>query len=111
MLATVTVAFIAAGDVSDYDHSARSSIKVLFARTAAVPSENVDLSITAASVEVTAIIRVADVQTATAVAEALTAGPLADVDTLQAALSAAGAPITVAAITAIPTVTATGSEN
>ena len=69
LAATVEVTVTAAGDVSDYDAAAQSSLVSSMARALGVPEGAVSLAVTAASVNLVFVVAVATVGEADAVAE------------------------------------------
>ena len=67
----VRIRFTAAGSVSEFDEERRSQVRASLAQLASVKADDVELTITAASVLVSALITVADAPTASSVASSL----------------------------------------
>jgi len=107
----VTVAFTASGDVSDYDTARQDLIKTVLAGEANVAPGAVALTITAASVTISATIAVADEATATSTAASLSSGIFASSSTLETALANGGVTVTIATIDTAPTVATVGSSS
>jgi hypothetical protein len=95
----VTTTFEAAGDVADYDDTAKDKIKTVFATEVGVSVDAVTVTVTPASVSITVEVAVADAAAATAASSALSAGILAAPNALSTALS-----LSIESITAAPTV-------
>jgi hypothetical protein len=91
----VVVSFVLSGDVADYDATAISSLKTMIADGAGVASGAVSITITAASVLVTAVIATDDASAASAAASSLSSGIMASASTLSTALASANVDATV----------------
>lgn len=98
----VSAAFIAAGDLADFDAARRESIRSVIAAEARVAPREVELLITSASVRITAEITVATELAAAAAAASLSAGAFSSAAALQAAFDTGGVAIQVERISAAP---------
>jgi hypothetical protein len=97
----VSVAFTLSGDVADYDSTKQTAIREVIADAVAGISESdVTLTISAASVTVTATFNVADTATAQSTQQSLASGIMASASDLQTALQAKTALATVTVSTA-----------
>lgn len=106
----VSVAYIVAGSVQDYDASAIFIIKGVFAQAAGVNVSGVTITIAAGSVRISVDISVLDSAAAAATATRLTTpntaeGIFASADVLKTALAEAGAPAGVQVIVSPPEAT------
>jgi len=102
-LSTVVTLVAASGDATDYDEATRSAIKKVIATEAAVESSAVELTISAGSVLITAVIRVTSGDAA-GIAGKLSSGIFSSATVLESALESGGVSVVVAAITSAPTV-------
>jgi hypothetical protein len=98
----VNVEFTVAGDVSDIDASTQTVIKQVIADAAGVAASAVSLTLSSGSVRISAEITFADDSSAESAAVSMSSGIFARSSSLENALAAGGASVTVSAITQAP---------